>query len=208
MDGADCANAQEEKRVSRRPVRQAAARSKMSVERMLAPAAIFMAVVAGGGAVGITVDVGVSIVGLRLLVSSLCVAVDAGEAGVVGGNLVAIATNRAVVGNGEISVIESSAEPVCSGVAGVASGWISRRDVVRDRTTESLRAVPIGEMATVASRIGSSEAVIVVEVARGAGSVHVCAGQSPASSGVVEHAGIPGHRYYGKWNREKWESPQ
>ncbi len=90
-------------------------------------------------------------------------------------------------------MIESSAEPVCSGVAGVASGGITRGDVVGDRTTESLRAVPIGEMATVASGVGRGEVVIVVEVARGAGSVHVRAGQSPASSGVVEHAGIPGH---------------
>ena len=65
----------------------------MRMKRMLAPAAVFVAVVADGGAVAITVDTVVSIVGLRLLVGGLGVAVDASEAGVVGGNLMAVTAN-------------------------------------------------------------------------------------------------------------------
>jgi len=57
---------------------------------MLAPAAVLVAVVAGGGSVAIAVHVRVSLIGLGLLVRSLGVAVDAGEAGVVGGDLVAV----------------------------------------------------------------------------------------------------------------------
>ena len=78
---------------------------------MLATAAVLVAVVAGGGAVDETAYAVVLVDRLSLLVCRGCVAIDAGETGIVGGNLVAIVAHRAVVGNGEVRVIESGAQP-------------------------------------------------------------------------------------------------
>ena len=69
-----------------------------------------MAVVAGGGAVGITVYAVVNIVGLRLLVRRLRVAVDARKVAEIRGHLVAVVAHRAMVGNWEKGrVIKGSA---------------------------------------------------------------------------------------------------
>jgi len=73
---------------------------------MLAPAAVFVAVVASRWAVAVTADSIVNVVGLGLLVRRLRVAVDAGEARVVGRNLVAVVAHRPVVRNREVRVIE------------------------------------------------------------------------------------------------------
>lgn len=78
-----------------------------------------MAVVAGGGAVGITVYATVLIVGLGLLVSRPGVAVDAAKTGVVANDLVAIVADRLVVRFREIGVVKGCAKPT-GGV--VASG--------------------------------------------------------------------------------------
>jgi len=68
-----------------------------------------VAVVAGGGAVGITVHAVVSIVSLRLLVRRLRMAVNAGKVAEVRGHLVAVVAHRAVVRNREErSVIKGS----------------------------------------------------------------------------------------------------
>src|ERR1700737_1071937 len=86
--------------------------------RMSDGAAIFVAVVAGGGAVGITVHAVVNIVGLRLLVRRLRMAVDARKVAEVRGDLVAVVANRTVVRNREEgSVIEGSAQPAGGVVA-------------------------------------------------------------------------------------------
>lgn len=104
-----------------------------------------MAVVAGGGSVGITGYAAVSVVRLRLLVRRLRMAVDASKAAEVRGDLVAVVAHGAVVRDREEwAVIESCAEPGGGVVAagGVAGGRESRGDVIGYGTTEGLRALP------------------------------------------------------------------
>ena len=95
----------------RRQAKNANARSQTEVERMLAPAAVLMAIVASGGAVGITVDSAVLTVRSSLGVIVVGMAVDTSKAGVVGGNLVAVVAHGLVMRDGKIGVIESGAEP-------------------------------------------------------------------------------------------------
>ena len=178
----------------KRQAKNANARSQTEVERMLAPAAVLVAVVASGGTVGITVDSTVLTVRSSLSVIVVGMAVDTSKAGVVGGNLVAVVAHGLVMRDGEVGVIESGAEPTGGGVASVAGSWIACREVIRDTAAESLRADPSSLVATVASSVRSGEAVIVVDVASGAGSfsgVQVCAGERPAGGGVIKGAGIP-----------------
>lgn len=151
-----------------------------------------MTVVAGGGSVAITVYVRVNLIGLGLLVRSLGVAVDAGEAGVVGGDLVAIVADRFVVRDREISMVESCAKPSGGGVACVASSRITGGDVIRDCAAKSLRAVPIGGMAAVTRGVRRGEGVVVVDVAQVAGGRKVSAGERPTGGAVIERAGLPG----------------
>ena len=162
------------------------------MERILAPAAVLVTVVAGGGSVAIAVHIRVSLIGLRLLVRRLGVAVDAGEAGVVGGDLVAIVADRFVVRDREISMVESCAKPTGGGVASVASSRITGGDVIRDCTAKSLRAVPIGRMAAVTRGVRRGEGVVVVDVAQVAGGRKVSAGERPTGGAVIERAGLPG----------------
>lgn len=148
-----------------------------------------MAVVADNGAVGITGDVGVSLVGASLLVRASGVAIDAGEAGVVGGDLMAIVANGAVVGNWEIIVIESGAEPTGRSVATVAGGGIAGGEVIGHAAAQCLRAIPGGLMAAVASGIGGGQGVIAIDMAGGAGSlagIGVGSGERPPSRGVIK----------------------
>ena len=91
-----------------------------------------MAVVAGLRPVNKTNDTRVGVDGLRLLVGRGRVTVDAGKAGIVGGDLMAIVADRAVVRNGEVGVIEGGAEPTGCRVTRVAGGGITRSDMVRN----------------------------------------------------------------------------
>jgi hypothetical protein len=161
---------------------------------MLAPAAVFVAVVACGGAVAITGNAVMAIVSVGLLVGGLGVAVDTGEASVVRGNLVAIVAHGIVVRNREVCVIESGAEPRCGGVASFASVWVPRGNVVGHGAAESLRAGPSGLVAAIASSIGGAETVIVVDMAGGArrlGGVQMRACQWPAGSAVIKCSRLP-----------------
>lgn len=71
-----------------------------------------MTVVASRGAVDEPADAGVLVDRCGLLMRRGGMAVDAGEAGIVGGDLVAIVANRIVVRNWEVGVIERCAQPV------------------------------------------------------------------------------------------------
>ena len=127
-----------------------------------------MAVVAGGGAVGITVYAIVDVVGLRLLMRRLRMAVDARKAAEVGGYLMAVVANRTVVRNRkERTVIESSAEPGGGVVAtrGIAGGRESRGNVIWHGATESLRTLPCCKVAAVAGGIRGGEGVVAIDVA-------------------------------------------
>ena len=157
-----------------------------------APAAVFVARVAGGGAVAVTPYALVGVVGLRLLVRCRRMAVDAGEARVVRGDLVAIVADRPVVGNRKVRVIKDRAQPARSAVTRVASRWVPGGDMVGNRTTKGLRAVPLRHVATVTSRVRRGQRVIVTDVAVRAGlnaawrRHHVAARQSPARGAVIE----------------------
>ena len=131
---------------------------------MLATTAVCVAVVTDGRSIAIAVYIGVGLVGLGLLMSSLGMTIDAGKAGVVGGNLVAIVAHRLVVWNGEIGMVESRAKPRSCRMASVTSCWITRRHVIGNAAAQSLRAVPIGGVASVASRVCGRKAVIVADM--------------------------------------------
>jgi len=161
---------------------------------MLAPAAILVAVVASRGAVHEITHAVVLVDRLRLLVRSGGVAIDTRKTGVVRGNLVAIVANRAVMRNREVGVVKGSAEPACGCMAGIASRWVARRDVIGHRAAEGLRAVPLSNVASVASCICRGERIVVVDVAIGAG-LHaaycrydVTSGQCPARGAVIKFA--------------------
>src|SRR3974390_2257786 len=128
-----CADARGDKKLNKRQAKNTNAGSKTKLERILAPAAVLVAVVANGGAVGVPVDTAVLTVGTRLGVIVVGVAIDASKAGEIGGNLVAVVADRTMVRNREVvGVIKSSAEPAGGVVAtgSVASGWESRGAVI------------------------------------------------------------------------------
>ncbi len=103
-----------------------------------------------------------------------CVAEIAGHGGVRASQCKACCT-----------VIECRAQPVGRRVAGIAGFWKSGRDVIRNRATKSLGAVPIGSVAAVT--IGwQRAAVIAVHVAQGAGNGGVRAGQRKRGCAVIE----------------------
>lgn len=167
--------------------------------RISAAAAIFVAVVAGGGAIRVAVYAAVLVVGLRLLVRRLRMAVDTSKTTEVRRHLVAVIANRAVVRNRkERTVIESSAEPAGGVVA--TSGVAGRREtcgnVIRHRAAESLRALPCCEMAAIASGVPGGERVVAIDVARRTRSfrgIGVSAGQRPTGSAVIEFSVGPEH---------------
>ena len=168
---------------------------------MLSPAAVLVAVVAGGGAVGVTVDALVSVIGARFLVSGFSVAIDAGEAGEIGGDLMAVVANRAMVRNREIrSVVKGGAEPAGGVVAAgsIAGGGESCGDVVRNGAAESLRAGPLRDMAAIAGGVGGGQGVVAADMtiraglnAAVGGGNNVTAGKRPAGGAVIEFAVSP-----------------
>lgn len=172
----------------------------MEVARMLAVSAVLVAVVASRRAVDEICDAVVLVGGGDLLVSSGRVAVDAGEAGVVRGNLVAVVADGAVMRNGEIGVIECGVEPACCGVAGIAGGGETGGKMVGDDAAESLCAVPVGLVAAVARGVCGGEGIIIVHMTVGAGcdcgtgrGRHlVRAGERPSGGAVVKLAVGPG----------------
>ena len=168
---------------------------------MLAPTAVLVAAEASRRAIGEPVDVLMLIHRLGLLVSGLRVAVDTGEAGVVRRHLVAIVTHRPVMRNREVRVIERCAQPACGGVAGVARGWVPRGDVIRHRTAQRLRAVPLRQVAAGTNRVRRGQRIVVIDVAVRAGlhasarSWHdVPASQRPTGCAVIEFSIGPQQR--------------
>lgn len=167
---------------------------------MLAGPAVLVAVVAGRGTVHEIRNAVVLIDGYRFLVSARCVAVDTGESRIIGRDLVAIVANGAVMRNREVRVLVAGAEPACCRVAAIASGSKSSGDVIRHGTAESLRAVPLRQVAAIASCIRCRERIVVVDVAVGAGldaarrGHDVPSRQRPSRRTVIELAIGPGNR--------------
>lgn len=115
-----------------------------------------MTVVASSWAVAIALVALMDLVGAGLIVRAPRVAVDARKAGVVRGDLVAIAANRAIMRNAEKGVVKRRAEPTRGCVTARAGRWVSRRDMVWHAAAERLRTVPVGQVAAVAVRWQSS----------------------------------------------------
>ena len=156
---------------------------------MSVSAPVLVAVVADGGAVTIAGDVRVGIVGAGLLVRGGSVAVDASEARVVGGNLVAVVANRTVMRNREVSMVECCAQPSGGSVASVAGRGITGGNVIGDAAAERLRAGPCGLVAAIAGSVRGCQRVVAIDVASRARSfagVGVCAGERPSGGGVVK----------------------
>jgi hypothetical protein len=99
-----------------------------------------------------------------------------------------------VVRNREIRVIEDRAQPVSRGVAGIARRWIAGSNVVRHSSAQSLRAVPLCQVAPIAGGVRRSQPIVVTHVAIGAGlnpasGWHdVPAGKCPTGGAVIELA--------------------
>jgi hypothetical protein len=153
-----------------------------------------VAVVASRGAVDEVRNTIVLVRGHRFLVGADGMAVDAGEARIVCGSLMAIVANRAVMRNREVGVVVAGAQPIGRRVATVASSGKSRGDVIGNRAAEGLRAVPLRLMTCITNRVGRGERIVVVHVAIGAG-LHparggddVAARERPSGGRVVELA--------------------
>ena len=84
-----------------------------------------------------------------------------------------------MVRNREVSVIKRRACPGRGRMATVASRWVAGGEVVRDRTAQSCRAVPVGEVAAVARGIGGGQRIVVAGVAQVAGRGQVSASEGP-----------------------------
>jgi hypothetical protein len=165
----------------------------MSVSRT----AIFVAVVADCRAIAVAGNVGVGVVRAGFLVRRSGVAVDASKRAVVGGNLMAVIADGAVVRNRKIYMVERRSQPTAGGVAGVASGGIASGDVIGDAAAHGLRAVPVRFVAAVASGVGSGEGVIAVEMASGTGGfcwIGVNASERPTGSCVIKFSVGPVER--------------
>jgi hypothetical protein len=161
---------------------------------MSVAAPIFVAVVADGGAVGVSGNVGVSLVGAGFLVGRGGVAVDAGEAGVVGGDLVAVVADGTVVRDREVGVVKRCTEPAGGGVTSVAGGGIAGGEVVGYTATQCLRAIPGSLVAAVTSGIGGCQGVIAIDVASRAGSfagIGMSASERPARRRVIKFSVRP-----------------
>ena len=134
---------------------------------------------------------------LRLATVRACVANDAGEHCIVRGIDVAICTDRRVMWFLEPGMVESRAKPIRgdpSGVAGNAGGRVLRRNVIRHRATECLRAQPGCLMAPIAIGVRGRQRVVVVNVARGARRGYVRTLQRPARGGVIKFSIRPEQR--------------
>src|SRR5271165_1760730 len=135
-----CAIAGPTKTHATRQASVASAKSSAAVFRILASATVLVAAVARLGAIAIAVDAAMLVVRLGLMVRCCRMAIDAGEAGVVRGNLMAIVAGwriRFMVRDREeIGVIERGSEPGCRRVAGVAGRRITSRNVVGHRAAQ------------------------------------------------------------------------
>ena len=140
-----------------------------------------MAVVASGGSVAIAAYTLVSVIraGLRVR-TTLRMAVDAGKACIIRGDLVAVAADGAMMRNWEVRVVKGSAGPRRSGVATVAGGRIAGRNMVGDAAAQSLCAVPLCGVATIAGGVRGGEAVVVVHVAKRTCCGGVLSGKCPS----------------------------
>lgn len=126
---------------------------------------------------------------LRLIAVRTRVANDAGKYCIVRRSDVAVGANGTMVRHLEPGVIERRAEPIGGGpcgVAGYASGWVLRGDVIRHAPAEGLRALPRGQMATITIGVRRGQRIVVADVARGTRRGDVCAGQSPTRAGMIE----------------------
>jgi hypothetical protein len=163
---------------------------------MSASPAIFVAVVASGGAIYEIADASVDVGCRDELMRRRGVAIDASKRGIVRGNLVAIVADRRVVRDGEVGVLKRGIQPACGGVAGVAGRRKSCGDVIRYQAAEGLRAAPSGLMATVAGGIRGGQRIVVVDMAIGAGFYgrarrgrHLMrASERPSCSAMIEFA--------------------
>ena len=73
-----------------------------------------------------------------------------------------------MVRNREVGVIEGCAKPTRGRMAGLAGGWIISSEVVWNGAAQSLRTVPVRQVATVAKGIRSSQGVVAAHVTLGA----------------------------------------
>jgi len=172
------------------------------VALMLAAAAVLVAVVASGGAVDEVAHAVVLVSRLGLLVRSSGVAVDAGKARIIGGDLMAIIANGAMMRNNEVRMVESGAEPGCGCVAGIAGCRIPGRDMVGNCTTKGLCTRPGCLVTAVAGGICGGQGIVVVHVAIGAAHDFrasrrghlVGARECPTRGAVIKPAVDPGCR--------------
>ena len=121
--------------------------------RILAASAVLVAVVAGRWSIRVTAHPVVGIVSLCLLVGCGRMAIDAGELRIVSRHLMAVGANGTMVRNREVGVVERGVQPVGGGVARVACRRVPGSNVVRDATTEGLRAVPLRNVASIADGV-------------------------------------------------------
>src|SRR5262249_6760000 len=147
-----------EKGPTSNPAKLSEAAICISARRISASTAILVAVVAGRGAVAEASHAVVNIHGRCLLVRGLRVAIDAGEARIVGGYLVAVIAHRAVVRYREVRVVKRRVQPARRHMARVASGGIPRCNVIRHLATQRLRAQPRRLVASIASGVRTAQA--------------------------------------------------
>ena len=103
----------------------------------------------------------------------------------------AVAANRAMVGDCKIGVVERCAEPGSCVVASRASGRVTGCDVIRHAPAECGGALPRRGVATITVGVCRSQAVVVIDVAGAAWSVYVRAGKGPAGGAVIEFSVRP-----------------
>ena len=89
--------------------------------------------------------------------SRVRMAIDAGKLGIVRRHLMAVSTDRVMVGDRKIGVVEGRTQPARGCVAGIARCRISCSNVIRDSAAERLCAVPLREVASIAGRVRRSE---------------------------------------------------
>ena len=116
--------------------------------------------------------------------------VDASEYRIVR-SLVTVRADRTVVRNREPRVVEGRTGPSGRRMAAVASRRIASGDMVRDRATQGLRAVPIRLVTAVARCIGGVQRIVVSNMAQSAGGGKVRACQCPTGRGVIKRSVRP-----------------
>lgn len=123
---------------------------------MLAPATVFVAGVTGRGAVNVSAYASMLRIRLGLGMVRGRVAIDARKRRVVCGNEMAIIADGAMVRNREVRMVERRTKPIRRDpgrVAGDASGWVLRGNVIWHGAAQGLRALPSSRVAAVTIRI-------------------------------------------------------